>query len=481
MRAGASAEDSEPGIDPLAEDEAIEQEAHQPGDVLAGKYRLIRMLGEGGMGAVWRARSLVLDVDVAIKVLRREIASRDLAARLRREARAAARIKHGSIVRVFDFGQSEQGEPFLVMELLEGRSLADELDDAQRLPPNVAVQLLLPVADAIAAAHEQGVIHRDIKPENILIVSGVNGTKVPKLVDFGIVKLAADAGERSITQAGMLMGSPEYMSPEQSTGRGEVGPAADIWAFTVVLYEVLMGKRPFKGPSFSAVLYSIFHRELAPITSIPGCDEELWRIVKKGLAPELGDRWANMRSLGGELAKWAVKHDILIDATGASIERVWLDEQPSSRKNRASLTGEPASRPSFQITVPPIVEGKIDEEPSAYESAPPAPKRRRAIALIAPIVALTATIGYFIAAGAKTRAPAAAVAPPPASAASSSAEEPKVTPIATAPAPTPVLVATTAPSASARAVSSAAPRASAKAAPIKRNERGSMPIPTDYP
>lgn len=243
-----------------------------------------------------------------------------------------------------------------------------------------------------------------------------------------------------------------------------------------------MGKRPFKGPSFSAVLYSIFHRELAPITSIPACDEDLWRIVKKGLAPELGDRWANMRSLGRELAKWAVKHDILIDATGASIERVWLDEQPSSRKNRASLTGEPSSRPSFQITVPPIVEGKVDEEPNAYESSPPAPKRRRAIALIAPIVAITAALGYFIAAGTKARAPSAAVAPPPlASASSSSAEEPKVTPVATAPAPPPVLVATTAPSASARSVSSAAPRASAKAAPIKRDAPGSMPIPTDYP
>src|SRR6185437_2465948 len=156
------------------------------------------------------------EIDVAIKVVPPDAISAETSERLLREARAAASLGHPSIVRVFDFVTTEQGEPFLVMELLEGGSLATLLNERQRLPATTAVRLMLPVLGALASAHARGIVHRDVKPDNVMLVPGEGDQLVPKLVDFGIVKL--QGAEATLTDKGTLLGSPAYMSPEQARG-----------------------------------------------------------------------------------------------------------------------------------------------------------------------------------------------------------------------------------------------------------------------
>ncbi|WP_437568463.1 protein kinase domain-containing protein [Sorangium sp. So ce542] len=311
------------------------------GEVLAGKYQIVGRLGAGGMGTVWRARSLWLDVDVAIKVLHEEQFDAHAAERLLREARATARLGHPAIVRVFDFGETDSGEPFLVMELLEGTSLSNWLEANGRMPAAQAVQMLLPVACALAAAHAQSIVHRDIKPANILVVPDGAGGHVPKVVDFGIAKLA-NVVSPAITQRGMIVGSPEYMSPEQADGQLEVGEQTDVWAFSVVLYELITGQRPFTGESLGAVISAIFNKEPVPTTQLGAGDEELWSILRRGLAKSPAERWPTMRSLGRALASWAVARGVTADVAGTSLAHQWLARGPES-----PLTAE---RPALATT-----------------------------------------------------------------------------------------------------------------------------------
>src|SRR5450432_3077808 len=232
---------------------ASTSQVHAVGDIIAGKYRLEQLLGEGGMGAVWRAFNLHLEAPVALKLIRADLDRELLTLRLKQEARAAAKLGHPAIVRIFDVGESEFGDPFIVMELLTGQSLAAVLVAEQRLVAVRAVQLLLPVADALCAAHAKGIVHRDLKPDNVFIA--IEDERVqPKLVDFGIVKLS-DRGDldQHLTQAGAVLGSPEYMSPEQARGRDDLDHRTDIWSFCVVLYEALAGVTPFTGTNYNEI------------------------------------------------------------------------------------------------------------------------------------------------------------------------------------------------------------------------------------
>ncbi|WP_437875499.1 protein kinase domain-containing protein [Sorangium sp. So ce513] len=319
------------------------------GEILAGKYQIVGRLGSGGMGTVWRARSLWLDVDVAIKVLHEEQLDAHAAERLLLEARATARLGHPAIVRVFDFGETDSGEPFLVMELLEGTSLSSWLEANGPMPAEQAVQMLLPVACALSAAHAQRIVHRDIKPANILVVPDGAGGLVPKVVDFGIAKVA-NVASPAITQRGMIVGSPEYMSPEQADGQPEVGEQTDVWAFCVVLYELVTGRRPFRGETLSAVISAIFSKEPAPTTQLGAGDEALWAIVRRGLAKSPAERWPSMRALGHALAAWAIERGITADVAGTSLEHQWLArgvDSPSAveRPAPAVTMASAASRP----------------------------------------------------------------------------------------------------------------------------------------
>src|ERR1041384_4716877 len=176
------------------------------GSIIGRKYKLETLLGEGGMGSVWRAFNLQLEVPVAIKVLRADLTASELGERLRVEARAAAKLVHPSIVRVVDIGETETNDPFIVMELLSGESLGTRLD-RETLSPTEALQIMLPIAEALSLAHARGVVHRDLKPDNVFLCNEGNGVQ-PKLLDFGIAKLtSARGGGPTLTQSGTLLGS----------------------------------------------------------------------------------------------------------------------------------------------------------------------------------------------------------------------------------------------------------------------------------
>jgi eukaryotic-like serine/threonine-protein kinase len=294
------------------------------GEIIAERYRLIRKLGEGGMGVVWVAHSLVLGVDVAIKLIRAGIGDIDLGSRMAREAQATALLGHPAIVRVFDHGATAFGEPFLVMELVEGETLAALLARERKLDPIFAVKLLLPLLDGLRCAHERGIIHRDIKPENVLIGHDPLGRKMPKLLDFGIAKLDYQPSVNRLTQVGDVLGSPEFMSPEQARGAPDIDARTDVWAVCVVLYELITGELPFKIKNYNALMQSILHEQPKPTFETGAGDKNLWRVISKGLSKTRERRWPNMTALGEALAFWLYDHGESEDACGNSLRSVWL-------------------------------------------------------------------------------------------------------------------------------------------------------------
>ncbi|HVG33829.1 MAG TPA: serine/threonine-protein kinase [Pyrinomonadaceae bacterium] len=229
------------------------------GLTLDGKYRLDERLGKGGMGTVYRATHLLIDRSVAIKVLNPHfVEDEEAQERFRREARAAGRLQHQNAVTVTDFGRTEDGLVYIVMELLEGRSLREVLAREAPLDAARAVSLMLQISAAVAAAHEARVIHRDLKPGNIFVVQRKNVPPVVKVLDFGIAKLAADAleedeeAEQTLTKVGVMIGTPRYMSPEQCDG-GKLTPASDVYSLGIILYEMLTGTTPFSGSTPLAI------------------------------------------------------------------------------------------------------------------------------------------------------------------------------------------------------------------------------------
>jgi serine/threonine protein kinase len=294
------------------------------GCVITGKYRFVRRLDEGGMGQVWVAHNMDLDVHVAVKVLRAELDAPLVAARLFKEARIVAKLDHPSIVRMYDVGRSDNGDPFIVMELLHGECLADTLNRSGTLPPREAVSVLLPVVDALSVAHDCGVVHRDLKPDNIFLAETAGGRLQPKVVDFGIARLERDPDAR-LTGAGSLIGSPGYMSPEQARGLSDVDTRSDVWSLCVVLYEVLGGVMPFCGDNYNATLRAIIENAPTPLPQFADCDPELWSIVARGLEKTREGRWQSMRDLGTALAQWLYARGITEDVTRASLHAIWLE------------------------------------------------------------------------------------------------------------------------------------------------------------
>ncbi len=294
-----------------------------PGYVIAGKYELEAELGQGGMGVVWRARNIALDSAVAIKVVRATSDKALLRGRLVQEARAAAKLAHPAIVTVFDVGQTENGDPFIVMELLRGDSLGTLLETEGRLPAVQAVRSLLPIADALWLAHGKGIVHRDLKPDNVFIVQH-DGAIQPTLVDFGIVKLADGAGDSHLTKDGDVLGSPDYMSPEQARGQDDVTHLTDVWSFCVVLYEAISGRTPFKGANYNALMRQIVEDTPPSLRELAAGDDELSAIVARGLSKQPEQRFASMGELGRTLAQWLLKQGVTEDICGTTLEAKWL-------------------------------------------------------------------------------------------------------------------------------------------------------------
>jgi serine/threonine-protein kinase len=285
---------------------------------------LLRKLGEGGMGVVWVAHSIALGVDVAIKLIRSDRVDPDLASRMAREAQATARLGHPAIVRVYDHGTTASGEPYLVMELVEGETLAARLSRDGKLSPVEAIQLLLPVVDGLRCAHERGIIHRDIKPENVLVARDPLGRSQPKLLDFGIAKVEQQPNVSRLTQVGDVLGSPEFMSPEQARGAPDIDARTDVWALCVMLYEMLTGSVPFKNKNYNALMQAILHERPVPTMNLGAGDSELWMVIAKGLEKSRDKRWSSMSKLGEALAFWLYDHGVTEDVCGNSLRAVWL-------------------------------------------------------------------------------------------------------------------------------------------------------------
>lgn len=363
------------------------------GAVLAGKYRLEALLGEGGMAVVWSAYHLELEVPVAIKLLRGGQGSR-LEQRLRHEARAAARLAHPAIVRVLDASVTEGGDPFIVMELLTGETLTDlvlrERPNALRI-----VQLLLPVIDGLAAAHEQGIVHRDIKPDNVfLAIEG--GQLQPKLVDFGIAKLQGrNVSAPKLTEPGTALGSPSYMSPEQACGQ-DVDYRTDVWSLCVLLYKVIGGKAPFTGSDTRATLDAILEHEAPPLPLRAGVDPHLARIIHSGLNKDPAARPASMRGLGQRLARWLLLHGVAVDACGTPLISKWLPSDMPPRSVEGDVVEAARKAAESQLSCARVA------MPASVPPPPPSSQRKtRRLAIPAKNrrLALWALAGVLVASG----------------------------------------------------------------------------------
>jgi eukaryotic-like serine/threonine-protein kinase len=340
--------------DPTRPATAREPSRLASGSLLAGKYRLELPLGQGGMAVVWSAYHLQLEIPVAIKLLRGH--DPELARRLKVEARASARLAHPAILRVLDVAETDEGEPFIVMDLLSGETLASALGRGN-ISALRAVQLLLPIADALAFAHDHGVVHRDLKPENVFLA--VEGDVLrPKLLDFGIAKLTETSAAIRLTASGTTLGSPSYMSPEQARG-DEVDHRSDVWSFCVLLYKAIGRRAPFRGATPQETLDAILKREPPPLPLGAGVDGHLARIVLAGLNKDPAARPASMRQLGQQLARWLLLHGVAVDACGTPLVSKWLS---SDAPTRPRASDAPAAREPRSAAPKPVLASERAQE-----------------------------------------------------------------------------------------------------------------------
>ncbi|MFQ3590329.1 MAG: protein kinase [Chloracidobacterium sp.] len=330
--------------------EAVESDAFV-GRTLDGKYYIEAKIGEGGMGAVYRARHTLMDAVLAIKVLHPSLVSDATSvARFQREAQAMARIRHSNAIAVSDFGVTEDQINYIVMELFEGESLRKVLEREKKLPYTTAIAIARQVCGALEAAHRSGVIHRDIKPENIFVAPQPDGAYLVKVIDFGIAKIVADTskGGPPLTRQGMIIGSPHYLSPEQCTGQ-ELDARSDIYSLGIVLFEALTGKVPFTAVTPVAV--ALLHANEPPpsVRSFnPDIPEALDRLVMAALAKSKHDRPSSAREFGEELERVARLFSPSFDPVSPLVEKILDASTPSQNGVRSAGITPPKTlaRPS---------------------------------------------------------------------------------------------------------------------------------------
>jgi eukaryotic-like serine/threonine-protein kinase len=352
-----------------------------PGMVIAERYQLDHLLGEGGMGAVWAAKHVHTRKQVALKFIKGGRAATERARRRAfREARAATVIQHPNVVTVHDVLEVD-GAPVLVMDLLDGESLGSYLERQGRLSLRETAFILSRVVSAIGSAHAAGVVHRDLKPENIFVARTGDRLDV-KVLDFGLAKLTATEGDAApsmgLTHSGDIMGTPHYMAPEQAFGERDVDARADVWAIGVILYECLAGQRPFTGENLGQVLKMWMNREGVPLSrAAPELPIDVHLMVNRLLTVERAERPADLGPLLELLNRYA---DSEAQAQPLPARRSWLWPVLAATVALAtavagiwwSAASKPAPTPVV-ISAPPPPPEPVLAEPVAEPAPPPAP------------------------------------------------------------------------------------------------------------
>jgi serine/threonine-protein kinase len=326
------------------------------GDLLAGKYRVERVIGVGGMGVVVAARHEQLGQLVAIKFLRDDVlGNEDSVERFLREARSAVRLKSEHVARVIDVGKLDSGSPYIVMEFLEGDDLGQILEEQGPMAPEAAVQLVLQACEAVAEAHAAGIVHRDLKPQNLFLTRSVTGMPKLKVLDFGVSKASGmtTGGQGALTRTRSMLGSPLYMSPEQMRSAKDVDARADVWALGVVLFELLTRRWPFEAQNMPELCLKVVTEPPQSIASLrPELAPCLVAVIERCLEKDPAGRYADAAALAQALEPFAP------------------ELAPRRSPSSASLVG-PEERPALvpqSTLVSPRVSSQLTPAPSAWDS-----------------------------------------------------------------------------------------------------------------
>lgn len=385
--------------------------------LVAGKYRLTRLLGKGGMGSVWEGVHESLGTRVAVKFIDTDYASSDeIRNRFVNEAKAAARLRSKHVVQVYDQGVGDDAKPYIVMEFLEGEPLDRRLDRQGRLSIEETAKIVLHVCRALAKAHEAGIVHRDLKPENIFLVSDEEDqTELAKVVDFGIAKFTDTSGSSSSsTRTGAVLGTPQFMSPEQARGLRTVDHRADLWSVGVIAYRCVVGSLPFKGEAVGDLLVNICTADPpAPSTVMPDAPAGFDGWVRRALAREQNGRFQSASETADSLAAVAgLESRMGAPSVGGRVDSSELDLARAETPDPLSATGAPLATTNFTTV-----------------------RSRRPLAILAALFFGVLVIAYFAArsllhAGPEVTPAASASATPSTNVAAATAEAaPVVTPV----------------------------------------------------
>lgn len=371
------------------------------GEIIGGRYRLTKLLGQGGMGEVYAAEHTTITKRVAVKLLHKEIsANQEAVVRFRQEAQSASSIGHENIIAIDDFGTMPDGRVYMCMEYLDGENLSERLHRLKEIPSLEAIDLMLQVCEGLGVAHAKGIVHRDMKPENVFISKRPNGTDIVKILDFGIAKVSTDGGTDNLTKTGTVFGTPHYMSPEQAMGQ-KIDHRADIYSVGVMLFELFTGQVPYKAESFMGILSQHITQPtplpsfVNPSRAVPPAIEA---IILRAMSKKPEERFSSMQSMIEALK--AARVDIERSSTaGAHKPSVSPVVQKASVSSPAVVTksrhDEVIPKTMLASQIEPALSSSLataPETPQVKKKLPAKQKNRMPIILI--------VIGVLIAGGA---------------------------------------------------------------------------------